>query len=47
MRSFSDKVLFAKACLVGYKLEQELYKVDKKEIDAYANWRRSIPVVEL
>ena len=46
-RNFSDRVLFAKSAIIGYKLEKMLYKVDKKEIDAYANYRRSIPVVEL
>ena len=46
-RNFSDKVLFAKSAIIGYKLEQKLRRVDRKEIDAYANWRRSIPVVTL
>ena len=45
-RNFKDKLEFAKACF-GYKLEQELYKVDKKEIDAHATWRRNLPVVTL
>lgn len=46
-RNFSDKVLFVKSAIIGYKLEQKLRRVDRKEIDAYANWRRSIPVVTL
>ena len=46
-RNFGDRVLFAKSAIIGYKLEKMLEKVDKKEIDAYANWRRSIPVVTL
>ena len=46
-RTFDDKVEFAKACIIGWKLEQKLYKVDRKEIDNYANWRRSLPVVTL
>ncbi|MBR5154463.1 MAG: hypothetical protein IKW58_01925 [Alphaproteobacteria bacterium] len=47
VRNFRDRVLFAKACIVGLRLEQKLYKVDRKKIDAYANWRRSLPVVTL
>ncbi|MBQ8751066.1 MAG: hypothetical protein IJZ30_05475 [Alphaproteobacteria bacterium] len=46
-RNFGDRVLFAKSAIIGYKLEQKLRRVDRKEIDAYANWRRSIPVVTL
>ena len=47
VRSFKDRVEFAKAIIVGYRLEQKLYKVDKKKIDNYANTRRSIPTVVL
>ena len=47
VRSFKDRVEFAKAIIVGYRLEQKLYKVDKKKIDNYANMRRSIPTVVL
>ncbi len=46
-RNFNDRLEFAKACFVGWRLEKELYKVDRKKIDNYANWRRNLPVVTL
>ena len=46
-RTFKDRIEFAKSAIIGFRLEKKLNNVDKKEIDDYANWRRSIPVVEL
>ena len=47
VREFKDRIEFYKACVIGFKLEQKLNKVDKQKIDEFANWRRSLPVVEL
>ena len=42
-----DKCDFAKAAIVGYRLEQQFLFSDKTKVDQYANMRRSIPVIEL
>lgn len=46
-KNIKDKIYFAKAALIGFKLEQQLFMTDKSKIDAYANSRRSIPSVRL
>lgn len=38
---------FARAAVIGYKLQKQLLFEDKRKIDQYANWRRSMPVVHL
>lgn len=45
--TFQDKCAFAKAAIKGFRLEQKVIFMDRSKIDAYANWRRSIPTVEL
>lgn len=45
--SLSQKYDFAKAAFIGYKLENQMLREDRSRIDQYANWRRSLPVVEL
>ena len=47
VRNFNDRVDFAKACIIGFRLEKKLDKVDKQKIDQFADWRRSLPVIEL
>lgn len=42
-----QKSAFAKAAIKGFRLEQKVRFTDRSRIDAYANWRRSIPRVEL
>ena len=46
-RSPRDKCEFARAAIVGFRLEQQLWRTDKSKIDQHANLRRSIPTVEL
>ena len=45
--TLQDKCAFAKAAIKGFRLEQKVIFMDRSKIDAYANWRRSIPTVEL
>ncbi len=45
--NLQQKCKFAKAAIIGYKLMKQMLLSDLKEIDAYADWRRSIPVIEL
>ena len=42
-----DKCEFARAAIIGFRLEQQLLRTDLQKIDNYANWRRSIPTVSL
>lgn len=42
-----QKYEFARAAITGIKLFRQMQKEDKNKIDQYANWRRSIPVIEL
>lgn len=45
--TLQEKCAFAKAAIKGFRLEQKVLFMDRSKIDAYANWRRSIPTVEL
>lgn len=45
--TFKQKCAFAKAAIQGFRLEQKVLHMDRSKIDAYANYRRSIPVVEI
>ena len=42
-----QKCEFARAVITGYRLEQQMMRSDRSKIDAFANWRRSIPTVTL
>lgn len=42
-----QKCEFARAVITGYRLEQQMMRSDRSKIDAFANWRRSIPRVTL
>lgn len=45
--SLTQKCDFAKAAITGFRLYNQIMNMDRSRIDAYANWRRSIPRVEL
>lgn len=45
--SLIQKCDFAKAAITGFRLYNQVMNTDRSKIDAYANWRRSIPRVEL
>lgn len=45
--NLSQKCDFARAAITGCRLERGVMRTDRSQIDAYANWRRSIPRVEL
>ena len=42
-----EKYDFAEAAIIGYRLEKQMMFTGKEKIDQYANWRRSIPVIEM
>lgn len=45
--TLGQRLEFARAAIIGYKLMMQMQREDRSKIDAHANWRRSIPVIEL